>query len=88
MARRSRVRVKAGDSRGRLIDPPLEATEATGFFLSRWRRGVCSVVAISSVTPVVRLDGLAVWPVGEGGAVDSGDNAASLRAREYSTMCV
>jgi len=82
------VRVKAGDSRGCLIEPTLEATEATGFFLSRWRRGVCSVVVISSVMPVVRPDGSAVWPLGEGGAVDSGDNAASLRAREYSTMCV
>jgi hypothetical protein len=58
------------------------------FFLSKWRRGVCSVVVISSVMPVVSLDGLAVGAVGEGERVDSTDDAASLRARENSIMCV
>jgi len=57
MAMRSRVRINEGDSKG---EPLLEATEAENFFLSRWRRGVCSVAIISSVTPVVNLDGLAV----------------------------
>ena len=50
------MRVTAGDSE----EPLLEVTEATVIFLSRLRRGVRSVVVISSVTPVVSLDGLAV----------------------------
>ena len=80
------MRVIAGDSEGPMVSR-LEVTEAATFFLSRWRSGVRSVVTVSSVTPVVNLDGL-VAVVGEGGLVKCGDIAASLRVRENSVMWV
>lgn len=83
------MRVTEGDSSGRLTESGLETDDAELFFLSSMRRGVCSVVVISSVTPVVNMDGLGGWAaVGEGGTVSGGDTNASLRFNENSTICV
>lgn len=88
IAMSNRVRVMEGDSNGRLIESGLDILEAEAIFLSRRRRGVCSVAAISSVTPVMSADGLLGCNDGVGGVMDSLQVTATLRAREYSAMCV
>jgi len=85
---RSRVRRIEGDSSNRLAESGLDGMEAEVVFLSRKRRGVCSVAVISSVTPVMSADGLVGCNIGEGGVIDSREDEESLRAREQSTMCV